>query len=71
MTLCDGVERGLRKGKGPEQGASADLLVLILIQLGLCPEAENIFRIVQPVLLTVMADSSASLLARAKVFQSG
>ncbi|CAG0885768.1 unnamed protein product [Darwinula stevensoni] len=67
MTLCDGVERGLKKGKGPEQGASADLLVLILIQLGLCPEAENIFRSIQPVLLTLMADSSASLLARAKV----
>lgn len=66
MTLCDYIERGLRKGKGAEQLSAAKLAALLCVQLGSTPYAEEVCNILRPVLSVTANDKSVSLLVRAK-----
>nr|CAG4643403.1 EOG090X0ARF [Ilyocryptus agilis] len=67
MTLMDCAERGLKKGKGAEQEAAARLIVLICLQLGTVNDCESIYKQQKSYLLTLMADHSMNVAARAQV----
>ena len=67
MTIQDGVERCLKKGKGEEQAQAASCVVLLCVQMGAGDESEEIFKQLRSMLTTVMSDSSASLKARTAV----
>jgi hypothetical protein len=67
MTITDGIERSLKKGRGSEQAAAAQLAPLLCVQLGAGDEAEEVCKLLTPVLSVVAHDTSASYQARAKV----
>ncbi|KAJ0064905.1 hypothetical protein NL108_017431, partial [Boleophthalmus pectinirostris] len=64
LTVSDCLERSLRKGGGEEQAAAASLFSLLCIQLGGGDEAEEGFKILRPVLTSILIDTGASLSAR-------
>lgn len=66
LTLCDGIERALKKGRGAEQAAAAQLAALLCIQLGAGPLTNQICAHLTPILTFVALDTSMSPLARAK-----
>lgn len=66
MTLTDGIERSLKKGRGTEQAAAAQLAPLLCVQLGAFECAEEVYRELAPVLSVVALDKSASPQARSK-----
>ncbi|KAJ9593807.1 hypothetical protein L9F63_027549, partial [Diploptera punctata] len=66
ITLSDGIERSLKKGRGSEQAAAAQLAPLLCVQLGAGDEAEEVCKILAPVLSVVAHDTAASPQARAK-----
>lgn len=65
MTISDGLEKCLKKGKGEEQALAAINFILLMIQLGNGPDTEELYKIIQPVLVSVTLDNSAALKARA------
>ena len=67
LTIQDGLERCLKKGKGEEQAQAAFCLVLLCVQMGAGNESEEIFKQLRSMLTTVLSDSSASLKARTAV----
>ena len=67
VTITDGIERSLKKGRGSEQAAAAQLAPLLCVQLGAGDEAEEVCKLLTPVLSVVAHDTSASYQARAKV----
>jgi hypothetical protein len=67
LTLTDGIERSLKKGRGPEQAAAAQLAPLLCLQLRAVGEAEEVCKLLAPVLSVVAHDTAASPQARAKV----
>jgi len=67
MTICDCIERCLKKGKGDEQAAAAMVAVSLLIQLGNGEEGEEVFGQLLPLLKVILADNSASPAARTAV----
>lgn len=67
MTITDGIERSLKKGRGSEQAAAAQLAPLLCVQLGAGDEAEEVCKLLAPVLSLVSHDTSATYQARAKV----
>ena len=67
MTIQDGLERCLKKGKSEEQAQAAFCLVLLCVQMGAGDESEEIFKQLRSMLTTVLSDSSASLKARTAV----
>lgn len=67
ITLCDCVERGLKKGRGSEQSSAAHLAPLLCVQLGAGTASEEVLRELRPILSTTAHDKSAAPLARAKV----
>lgn len=54
-------------GSGEEQAVAATVFALLCIQLGGGDEAEEGFRMLRPVLTTVLIDGSASMAARQSV----
>ncbi|XP_071443704.1 interferon-related developmental regulator 2 [Hetaerina americana] len=76
LTLTDGIERSLKKGRGAEQAAAAQLASLLCLQLGGGDEfgvndgsggsADQAFRDLRPVLITLANDNAATYSARAK-----
>uniref|UniRef100_A0A3B3Z961 Uncharacterized protein n=1 Tax=Periophthalmus magnuspinnatus TaxID=409849 RepID=A0A3B3Z961_9GOBI len=64
LTVSDCLERSLKKGGGEEQAAAATLFSLLCIQLGGGDEAEEGFKILRPVLTSILIDTGASLSAR-------
>ncbi|KAJ8265211.1 hypothetical protein COCON_G00143100 [Conger conger] len=64
LTLSDCLERSLRKGGGEEQAAAAVLCALLCVQLGGGDEGEEGFRILRPVLSSILSDASANIAAR-------
>lgn len=65
-SCCD--ERCLcGSGGGEEQAAAATVFALLCIQLGGGDEAEEGFKILRPVLTTILIDNGASLAARQSV----
>lgn len=70
LTIGDGIERCLKKGKGEEQAAAAMCASALLIQLGAGDEGEEIFKILQPTLQVILADTTASPKARGAVAEA-
>ncbi|XP_032504460.1 interferon-related developmental regulator 2 isoform X2 [Phocoena sinus] len=64
LTLADALEKCLKKGKGEEQALAAAVLSLLCIQLGPGPKGEELFHSLQPLLVSVLSDSTASPAAR-------
>ena len=65
LTIIDCIERSLRKGRGTEQGASAELAPLLCVQLGV-DASDEVATSLKPVLISTANDNSVSALARAK-----
>ncbi|XP_041130113.1 interferon-related developmental regulator 2-like isoform X2 [Polyodon spathula] len=64
LTLTDCLERCLRKGGVEEQAAAAQVSALLCIQLGGVSEGEEIFKVLQPILSTILSDPGANPAAR-------
>ncbi|XP_017266921.1 interferon-related developmental regulator 2 isoform X1 [Kryptolebias marmoratus] len=64
LTVSDCLERSIKKGGGEEQAAAATVFTLLCIQLGGGDEAEEGFKVLRPVLTSILIDSSASIAAR-------
>uniref|UniRef100_A0A8C1M8V9 Interferon-related developmental regulator 2 n=2 Tax=Cyprinus carpio TaxID=7962 RepID=A0A8C1M8V9_CYPCA len=64
FTICDCLERSLRKGGGEEQAAAATVCALLCMQLGGGVEGEEGFKMLRPILSSILIDSCASLSAR-------
>ncbi|XP_048190735.1 interferon-related developmental regulator 2 isoform X2 [Perognathus longimembris pacificus] len=64
LTLADALEKCLKKGKGEEQALAATVLGLLCIQLGPGAQGEELFRSLQPLLVAVIGDGTASPAAR-------
>lgn len=64
ITLMDLAEKGVKRGKGPEQAAAARLAALLILQVG---GDEEIIKQLTPLLLTTALDPAANSEARAKV----
>ena len=62
ITIQDIIERSLKKGKGSEQIAAANLATSLCIQLR--GDADDLYREIKPILIILMTDTSASVLAR-------
>lgn len=67
MTINDAIERSLKKGKGTEQAAAAQLAVLLGVQLGSTSFVDEICQSLIPSLSLIVGDESMSYTARAKV----
>lgn len=67
ITVSDGIERGLRKGRGAEQASAAKLAPLLCVQLGAGDASVEVCGHLKPILVTIANDKSAAALARAKV----
>lgn len=57
----------LPAGKGEEQALAGTVLTLLCLQMGSGPEAEEVFRSLKPLLVSVLTDSTASPSARQSV----
>ncbi|KAG7226971.1 hypothetical protein INR49_022289 [Caranx melampygus] len=64
LTVSDCLERSLKKGGGEEQAAAATVFALLCIQLEGGDEAEEGFKLLRPILTTILMDNSASITAR-------
>uniref|UniRef100_A0A3Q3SHH3 Interferon-related developmental regulator 2 n=1 Tax=Mastacembelus armatus TaxID=205130 RepID=A0A3Q3SHH3_9TELE len=64
LTVSDCLERSLKKGSGEEQAAAATVFALLCIQLEGRDEAEEGFKMLRPILTTILSDSTASIAAR-------
>ncbi|KAM7404431.1 hypothetical protein PAMP_011776 [Pampus punctatissimus] len=64
LTVSDSLERSLKKGGGEEQAAAATVFALLCIQLGGGDEAEEGFKMLRPILTTILIDNTASIAAR-------
>lgn len=69
MTITDGIERALKKGRGDEQSAAARLASLICIQLGAFDSAEMVVKDLKTVLISTANNKSNSASARAQVIR--
>ena len=67
LTLNDAIEKSLKKGRGNEQAAAAQLAVLLVIQLGPGDFVDEICQCLVPTLLSILGDTSMACAARAKV----
>lgn len=65
LTIQDIIERSLKKGKSGEQAAAANLATSLCIQLR--GEADDMYRDIKPILITIMTDKSSSASARISV----
>ncbi|KAM5234553.1 interferon-related developmental regulator 2 isoform 3-T3 [Hipposideros larvatus] len=64
LTLADALEKCLKKGKGEEQALAAAVLGLLCVQLGPGPKGEELFHSLQPLLVSMLSDGTASPAAR-------
>lgn len=67
MTINDAIERSLKKGRGAEQAAAAQLAALFGVQLGSTNVVDEICQSLIPSLMLIVSDGSMSYVARAKV----
>lgn len=67
FTLCDSIERCLKKGGNIEKGTAAELATLLCVQLGAEDACEEISKSLKPILLTTACDNSNTPTVRAKV----
>ncbi|CAF88926.1 unnamed protein product, partial [Tetraodon nigroviridis] len=64
LTISDCLERSLKRGSAEEQAGAATVFALLCIQLGGGDEAEEGFKMLRPVLTSLLMDTSASIAAR-------
>jgi len=64
ITMTDLVERALNKGRGTEIVAGTKLGSLIILTLATYEEAEQVYQTLQPLLIKIMKDPSATPAAR-------
>jgi len=62
MTLCDVVQRAVKKGRGGEVTAGARLAVLLALQL---PDCEEVYRELKPLLVQLTTDKTVATATRA------
>lgn len=67
MTVCDVVERSLKKGKGGEINSAAKLGVLLCLQLD---DAEQVYKDLKSIMVHMSQDGSVSPASRAAVVRS-
>jgi len=67
MTICDLVERSLKKGKGGEVEVAARLSILLGLQLH---DPEEVYKELKSLLIQIVTDKTASPAARASVATS-
>lgn len=65
--MIDILHNVLVVGCGEEQAAAATVFALLCIQLGGGDEAEEGFKMLRPILTSILIDSSASIAARQSV----
>ncbi|KAL1495095.1 hypothetical protein ABEB36_010566 [Hypothenemus hampei] len=65
FTLCDCIERSLKKGGAEERCAAAELATVMCVQLGSDPIGEDICRNLKSILLPIALDNSAAPSVRA------
>ncbi|KAG8197893.1 hypothetical protein JTE90_020272 [Oedothorax gibbosus] len=70
ITLCDVVERAVRRGKGEEQIIGAVVGALLCTQLGSLEGSEETFLALQPILMAMLLDASVSPAVRAQCASS-
>lgn len=66
LTICDGIERGLKKGRGEEQGIAAMLAPILLVSLEAGDINEDVCRALKPALIIAANDNSVNSIARSK-----
>ncbi|XP_014244492.1 interferon-related developmental regulator 1 [Cimex lectularius] len=66
LTLTDSIERCLKKGKGLEQAAAAQLATLLCVQLGSGDMTDDVCKAISPLLTFIVNDHSMSVPARSK-----
>jgi len=62
LTLCDVVQRAVKKGRGGEVTAGARLAVLLALQL---PDCEEVYKELKPLLVQLTTDKTAAAATRA------
>lgn len=62
LTLCDVVQRAVKKGRGGEVTAGARLAVLLALQL---PDCEEVYRELKPLLVQLTTDKTVATATRA------
>jgi len=62
LTLCDVVQRAVKKGRGGEVTAGAKLAVLLALQL---PDCEEVYKELKPLLVQLTTDKTAAAATRA------
>lgn len=67
MTIIDAIEKSLKKGRGNEQAAAAQLAALLVVQLGSTEFVDEVCQCLIPTLLSIVGDGSMACTARAKV----
>ncbi|KAK9886119.1 hypothetical protein WA026_014905 [Henosepilachna vigintioctopunctata] len=70
FTMCDGIERCLKKGGVAERSAAAELASIICVQLGAEDACEEVCNALKPVLLTTASDASVAPVVRGKCCQT-
>lgn len=66
-SCCLGSLESIPAGKGEEQALAAAVLGLLCVQLGPGPKGEELFHSLQPLLVSVLSDGTASPAARLHV----
>ncbi|XP_060530073.1 interferon-related developmental regulator 2 [Cylas formicarius] len=66
FTLCDCVEKSLKKGIAAEVTEAAELATVMAVQLGVDESADGVWQSLRPILLAIACDKAATPLVRAK-----
>uniref|UniRef100_A0A1B6DSJ9 Interferon-related developmental regulator N-terminal domain-containing protein n=1 Tax=Clastoptera arizonana TaxID=38151 RepID=A0A1B6DSJ9_9HEMI len=66
LTISDGIERSLKKGKGAEQASAATLTAIMCIQLGVGDMTDQVCHDLHPLLIFLANDNSVTPQARGK-----
>lgn len=67
FTLCDGIEKCLKKGSTAEKSAASELASIVCVQLGAEPASEEVCKVLKPILMNTAADNSVNPAVRGKV----
>lgn len=66
LTICDGIERSLKKGRGLEQGNAAQLAAVLCVQLGAGDMTDQVCHDLKPLLTFLATDTSVCPITRGK-----
>ncbi|XP_015795603.1 interferon-related developmental regulator 1 [Tetranychus urticae] len=69
-TICDIVERCIKKGKGEEQGSAALLAAIVCVSLGSGDDTDAIFNELKSTMMTILMDKSVGASVRSHIATS-